>query len=308
MKAKKLLMLAIFSGFITTIFFYIFINQAASTPAETSPVTEVVTASEDIARNQQITEENTVIVEMQEDQAHPQAVTDQEMILNRFASAEIKEGEVILNHRVEQGEEADFISKKIEEGNRAVSISVDYVKSVSNLVEPEDFVDVVLSEEEDSQHAAVHTELVLDKVRVLAVGERMVDPDVEEGGTEEYHAVTLELSPEQSIEVINASERGTLQLALHSKRHTTSEAKLVQQTAGTALGAGDYVIPMPDSSMIRSEPHINASINTVVAAGTELQFLDEQQADNDNRVWYLVETPGGKQGWISSRIVNEKEE
>ncbi|WP_198153530.1 SH3 domain-containing protein [Thalassobacillus sp. C254] len=42
--------------------------------------------------------------------------------------------------------------------------------------------------------------------------------------------------------------------------------------------------------------------------GTTLAFLEEEEEDNEGRNWYLIETPDSQEGWISSRIVNEKSE
>ncbi|WP_054636868.1 Flp pilus assembly protein CpaB [Thalassobacillus sp. C254] len=257
MKPKKLVVLALLSGIITTIMFYIVINmESVDTAAQSTEMVEVIVANKDIEKNEQITEDSITYKELPEDQVHTQAVKDPDILIGNFTSDSMKEGEVIMLHRMyQEGEESEFISKKVGDGNRAISIGVDYVRSVSNLIQPEDIVDVVVSIDEDP----VQTEVVIEKVRVLAVGERMIEPGNEEGEDQEYHAVTLELAPEESVEVINASERGTLQLALHSKllQDEENEDKEDKKEKGSGEAVGRWFTTMPSSSMIRSGPSLN---------------------------------------------------
>ncbi|MGJ9384757.1 Flp pilus assembly protein CpaB [Salipaludibacillus sp. CF4.18] len=308
MKAKRIFLLAILSGLITTAIFIVFMNQTTlNAMKETVPMVEVVTANEDIMDNQEITEDLLDLKKIPEDQLHPQVVTNIEDILHKYTSADIRQGEIVMHHRIQQDEEeAEIVAKKITEGYRAVSISVDYVSSVSNLTEPEDIVDVVLSVEGES---TIESELILEEVRVLSVGQRMVEKQNEEV-IEEYFSITLELSPEDSIQLINASERGTLHLVLHSKRVTEEEVEEDNDTVDgekTEEDSVEYedatILSLPQRSIIRSEPSLSAPILTVVDKGTVLKDQNEQETDEEGRIWFLIETPDEIDGWISGRIV-----
>ncbi|WP_077623197.1 Flp pilus assembly protein CpaB [Sediminibacillus massiliensis] len=305
MKPKKILLLALMSGLITTFIFYFSIDQLRPTAAEEPAMVSVVTASQDLEENQQINEESIALVEMPEEQVHPQAIKDSEAVIGKFTATAIKSGETIMTHRLQQQEEAAMISKKVQEGFRAVSISVDFVKSVSNLIEPGDFVDVVLTEEETAE-----TEVVLEDVKVLAVGQRMVEKKEGEAPVE-YAAVTLELKPKDSVEVIEASSKGILHLVLHSKLLPATEADESEETeeGEEVLTTTDAnIIVTPTHSLIRTEPDLAANIVTVVDKGTSLHYLEEKEKDEDDRLWLRVETPDKKQGWISSRIVKQENE
>lgn len=314
MKTKKLLFLAIVSGLMTTILFYLFINRESTVTVDKAiPMTAVVTASLDIGKNEKFTEENLSTAEFPENQIHPDAVRDPQSIIGKYASADIKQGEIIMLHRVyEAKEEEHVISRKISEGYRAVSISTDFVKSVSNQIEPDDFVDVVLSEETPSGESGIKTELILEKVRVLSVGKRLTEKqNNNEANTvnePEYLAVTLELKQEDSVKIINASERGSLHLVLHSKLSSKEEAETGEQEDQENLSSDIQLVTLSKRSIIRREPHLNGYITSIVDQDTKLRFIGKQETDEEGRLWLFIETPDKKQGWISSRIVKQEGE
>jgi pilus assembly protein CpaB len=112
-----------------------------------------------------------------------------------------------------------FVSKKVRDGYRAVSIGPNIVQSVSNLIEPGDFVDVVYSKQ-DKVTKEWFSQIILENVHVLAIGRRMVEAESETPYVE-YSQVTLELIPADGVKVINADEDSDpdakVGLMLHSR-------------------------------------------------------------------------------------------
>lgn len=292
-------MLAVLSGLITTVVFYLFINQVQPETDEQPLMQKVVTAASDIQENQKLTEDNLTVIEMPKAQVHSQVVIDKSEIIGKFTSAPIKAGEVVMAHRIQQEEEAKVISKKVAEGFKAVSISVDFVKSVSNLIEPEDYVDITLTKNPDNTGTSSEpTELILEKVKVLAVGQRLAESN--EGDPKiEYLSVTLELETKDAVNLVDASSRGSLQLLLHSK--LSSETVSEQQEMNELKSSDIFVLP--ERSLIRLNPSLSASVVTVVEKGTSLKHLNEEKMDDDGRLWFKVETEEKQRGWISSRII-----
>ncbi|SES16648.1 pilus assembly protein CpaB [Gracilibacillus ureilyticus] len=298
MKPKKLILLAVLSGLITTFLFYLFINQSSTASVSETEVikkVQVVVAREDISINQKITDDQITLKEIPEDQAHSNAVVSMEQVAGYYATSDIKQGEVIMNHRVQlMEEEKEVVSKKIQEGYRAVSVQVDYVTGISNLIQPGDYVDVVLSTLEP-----VTTDMILERMHVLAVGERMVEQKTD--GTEEYYqAVTLELTQEDTVKVIDSSKKGVLQLALYSKSEPIEEVIEVN-TPNEKPNETDKAVSAAAKSHVRTAPNMKASVLTIVDKGTVLKVTDEQVTENIT--WYEVETPDQTKGWISGRII-----
>lgn len=314
-------MLAVLSGLLTTGAFYIFIQQTGAAETEQPVMTQVVAAAMDIEENTQLTEENLKMIEVRESEMHPSAIRDKSKAVGEYTNASLASGEVLLTQRIEQEEQADMVSKKVAEGYRAVSVSVDYVKSVSNMIEPGDRVDVVLSASEESSEAGPPAEIIFSDVNVLAVGQRMSEKAEGEAAAE-YVAVTLEMTQEDAVGVVDASGRGSLQLILSSRLKTAGdivegkaeasempadEVDEEESQSEEAVDSPDMLV-LPERAHVRSGPSLEADVLTVVEAGDSLITKNEEETDVDGRVWMHVETKSGHQGWISSRIIKLENE
>jgi pilus assembly protein CpaB len=100
------------------------------------------------------------------------------------------------------------LSTVIEEGMRAVTVSVDDVRGVAGFIYPGDYVDVVLTGTGGAQN---YSEVVLQHVKVLAIdqiaGQRQERPTV-------ARAVTVEVTQEQALKILLAANIGRLSLIL----------------------------------------------------------------------------------------------
>lgn len=213
-----ILLLAIVMGGITTVLFYSYMKQYDATAAISENMVEVVVAIELLQKNERISTDKVEIRSIPELSLHPQAATSIEQLEGLILNADIEKDEVILLHRVQREEDENLlVSRKIKEGYRAVSVGVNFVQSVSNLVEPEDYVDVIFSEVIKSDgETVVNTKLIFEKIRILAVGRKLIESTTGEIYME-YSSATLELTAEAAVMLVNASERGTIQLSLHSR-------------------------------------------------------------------------------------------
>jgi pilus assembly protein CpaB len=216
MRTKIILVLAVIMGFITTVLFYNYMKKFDHEAVVSEQMAQIVSAKQAIRKNQKITADMLAMTPVPQAGVHGGTVQNSADVVGKYATAHIEPGEPILRHRImQENEESLFVSRKIKEGYRAVSVGVNFVQSVSNLIEPEDYVDVIFSEQ-DPVSREVKTELILQKVRVLAVGRRMLEPD---SGAEyvEYNSATLELKSTDTVKLVNADERGNIQLVLHSR-------------------------------------------------------------------------------------------
>ncbi|WP_249870297.1 Flp pilus assembly protein CpaB [Oceanobacillus saliphilus] len=310
MKPKKVLLLAVLSGIITTALFYLFItNTTAETSASEQPpveMVEVVAATAEIPSDQQILHEQVEVKEIPADQVHPEMVTDINSVLSKYTTAAIKQGEILMNHRIqEKTEEKEVLSRKINEGYRAISAEVTYVTGISNLIQPEDYVDVVLTPTE-----TLKTEIIHEKVRVLAVGERITEKKAEGAEPVVYQSVTLELNQDDTVKLANARNRGELQLALYSKSDVTEEKaeKEVKATEEKTSPTEGKVVTLPIQSVVRKSPSLKADPIEIVKEETTLSLMGDQKTDEDGRIWLEIETTDKQKGWISSRIIKGEQE
>ena len=236
-------------GLITTFLFNKYLKDIDNKYKKNENKISIVVPKQNINKNQKVTKDMFQLKEFDLASVHPEAVKKVEDIVGSYALTDIKEGEVLFSSRfINQFHESELVTRKIREGFRAVSVEVNFVESVSNLIQPEDYVDVVFSEKVkmdankidankiDANKEIVNTEILLQNVRVLAVGKRLVDNKTQSKDTKatdqkiadqkateskdnlvEYISATLELEPKDTIKLINADERGNLKLTLRSQ-------------------------------------------------------------------------------------------
>jgi pilus assembly protein CpaB len=216
MRSKILFILAILMGLVTTILFFNYMKQFDAATVASENMVEVVVAKQVIAKNQKINPGMVEIVQIPQLGVHPEAVRSVADVDGKFAEAEIAAGEVLLGGRLKlQKDEAALVARKVQEGYRAVSVGVNVVQSVSNLVEPEDYIDLILTET-DKATGQITSTLLQEKVRVLAVGRRLVESGPEAPYVE-YSSVTVEVKPGEAVHIVNADEKGNISMALHSR-------------------------------------------------------------------------------------------
>ena len=225
MKSRNILILAIIMAVITTVLFNKYLKELDEKYKKNDNKISIVVPRVPINKNQKITKEILEFIELETESVHPEAIKTMEEIEGRYALTEMKKGEVLFSDRfLDQFKEEKLVTRKIREGYRAVSIEVNIVESVTNLIEPEDNVDVIFSEEieQDGLEKKVNTEILLENIRVLAVGKRLNEKEDikatdDKDDKVEYISVTLELKPQDIVKLINADERGSIKLTLRSK-------------------------------------------------------------------------------------------
>src|SRR5471032_169465 len=114
-----------------------------------------------------------------------------------------------------------FLAASLKPEMRAVSVAVDDVSGNAGLIQPGDYVDLLLTQQmdrkTDSPDLAVSSETVVEHVRVLASGSdisrtKSGAPD----HVERVRTVTLEVTPHMGEVVAVAARLGSLSLALRS--------------------------------------------------------------------------------------------
>jgi len=144
------------------------------------------------------------------------------------------------------------LSTVIEPGKRAVTIAVDDVRGVAGFIFPGDFVDVALTRTNSAQGPQDYSEVILQHVKVLAIdqvaGDRQERPTVAK-------AVTLEVTPDEALKTLLATNVGKLSLILRQ----AAEAALLagrriteSDLAGSSAPAAPA--PGPPAASAPSEP------------------------------------------------------
>jgi pilus assembly protein CpaB len=214
MNAKLTLIISLILGAVTTFLFFTYMQKQAPEEVVQENLQMVIVAKETIEDNTILTTEMFEELYVPQDQVHPNTVIDVSEVEGMIAIADIAQGEILLANHVQKVELEDkYITRKVQEGYRAVAVGVNFVQTVSNLIVPEDYVDVIFTRKDENDK--VISKLLLEKVKVLAVDRKMVK-ELDEKEAFEYSSVTLELLPEDAVQLVNATIDGSIHLSVYS--------------------------------------------------------------------------------------------
>lgn len=230
MKSKFILIGALLFAIATTFLFSNYVKNLDNKYKNDKNMVNVVVLKQNIKKDQKVTSDMLEVKAYSANSILPGAIKNIKDINGSYALVDMKAGEQLFTDRFSnQTKETEFLSRKVKEGNRAISIEANYVESVSTLIEPDDYVDVIFSEK--AKDGTINTQTLLENVRVLAVGKRMEESsnntavqstkNAAQGAANpaqaEYNSLTLELNPDQIKTIDNADERGNLKFVLRSK-------------------------------------------------------------------------------------------
>ncbi|MBJ7222711.1 MULTISPECIES: Flp pilus assembly protein CpaB [unclassified Brenneria] len=132
-------------------------------------------------------------------------------------------GTLILESDVIRPDAPGFLAAVLKPGMRAVSVPVDEVSGNAGLIQPGDFVDIILTQrlrqdENNPRHdaRAVVSETVVERVRIIAVGSSIQRKTEDNGKPIRAGTVTIEVAPRAAEAVTVAAQLGSLSMALRS--------------------------------------------------------------------------------------------
>ena len=222
---KKLKLAALFAAVLFALGLYQFLQELKK--PQQIPHTMAVAAAVDIPENTRITKEMVTLRSISNDSLPDHYMLDPESVIGMVVTGDIYVGELITGNRLiavgETDSDRKTLAYTVTPGMRAVTIFTDQDTGLVNLLKPGNRVDVVASytrEEisppsaEDTQSERVQvptTQLLVQNVTLLAVGNSM-----DKNGATEYTTVTLEVTPQDAVNISAASWWGNLRLILRS--------------------------------------------------------------------------------------------
>lgn len=125
-------------------------------------------------------------------------------IEGKTLNASIPRGRV-LTYDLFEALEADRLDQVVSNGMRAISLPVDKSSSLSNRVVPGNRIDILGVI--DSAGTLAEAEMVLEDVRVIAVGKNFSYDSFRSEGERNYSTITIEVTKEQGIKLATDRER-----------------------------------------------------------------------------------------------------
>jgi pilus assembly protein CpaB len=169
----------------------------------------------------------------------------------------IAKGQPILNSDIITSSSPGFLAATLKPGMRAVSVAVNEVSGNAGLIQPGDYVDLLLletSKSAPSQWSAhsMASETIATGMRVIAVGstfERPKSSDIPSVNVE-ARTVTLEVTPRAAEVVTLAARMGDLSLSLRSFATDSPNASGPDESTPTVAAKLDLTSSAPANGPI----------------------------------------------------------
>lgn len=174
---------------------------------------DIVVAKTDLAQDSVLSNQNVAVRKIPVEYAHSGAVqpADFERIAGRPIAYKVNKGEMIMWSQM-AGLRAPTFSARLAVGQRAMTVAVDEINSISGMLEPGDLIDLVFSGEQNGKKVVIP---LLQSVAVMATGQRSVDSP-KSGERSQFATVTLNATPDQAKRIIIARESGRLTALLRN--------------------------------------------------------------------------------------------
>jgi pilus assembly protein CpaB len=184
--------------------------QAAMEETETE-MASVIAADLAIPFGTKVERRHLKTLEMPAEYVPPGSFSTMEDVVDRVTVQPIVSGEILMQARFVDYDDGSTLAALVSKKMRAVTVRVDDVIGVAGFLLPGNRVDVLASRREDNRRASAKT--VLRDIKVLAVDQTAA---TEKNEPVIVRAVTLEVTPEQAVDLVKAKEEGTIQLTLRN--------------------------------------------------------------------------------------------
>jgi pilus assembly protein CpaB len=174
----------------------------------------IVVAAESLAYGTVMTSDNVAEVPWFSNTLPEGAFAVKDDLLNsgrRVVLSPMKRGEAVLRSKVTGPGQRASLASLLDEGKRAVTVSVDDVRGVAGFVLPGDFVDIVIIADDGSPKRQSYSDILLEHVKVLAIDQVASEG---EGQPTVAKAVTVEVTKQQAQKILLATNIGKLSLIL----------------------------------------------------------------------------------------------
>ena len=225
---KKVKFLAFISAVATALLLYIFLNSLGR-DKDTDKLM-VFTAALDIPANTPISAEMLSMTELPVEAVVAGAISDSAKAIGKVCESKIFTGEQLLSSKlISAGDSASkTLAYAIKPGYRAITIAVDVTTGLSNMIIPGNHVDLIgdfLIQNKPATDTTVastsadkisYTTMVLENITVLAVDNVLSEDGKLGSETPEYATLTLQVTPNQAMELSMAQFEGQIRVILRS--------------------------------------------------------------------------------------------
>jgi pilus assembly protein CpaB len=240
------------------------VNERLTAAAEVDDGAKpVIVAAMDIPYGTKIEGRHMKVAHLPEDSVPETAFSVLEEPEGMVATTDISRGEVLVAARLARHDGGSTLAALVQENMRAVTVRVDDVVGVAGFLLPGNRVDVLATRMERGGSRRARTETILKNIKVLAVDQTAA---TQQNEPVIVRAVTLELTPNQSEEIVKAKEEGTIQLTLRNPLDEEADKPQV------VMKAPALPVRKSSTAVVRRSPTTTNSTVTVIR-GTHVNEL-----------------------------------
>ncbi len=175
---------------------------------KTEPMVQVVVPNKGLRQGTIITQSVLSLREMPARFAHDNGLTDKNFseAIGQRLRTDIQQGKALLWAHLEGGKTATF-SNTLIAGNRALTVPVDEINSISGFLQPSDNIDLFLTDRRDGEKEIYP---IMQNLHVLATG---IKTDVDKSGQptgRSYSTITVQVTPKDAKRIVLAQSVGKL--------------------------------------------------------------------------------------------------
>lgn len=181
MQNTRVLLISVALGIFAVFLVYSHVQKRERALLDMSSPVEIVVAARDIPEGSRLDESLIEATQVPKKFVQPEALTDTKYAVNRVVSVPILRGTQILGSMLGTSDTSS-LARKIPKDKLAFSVAVNNVTGIAGLVQPGDFVDILVTVEvgdvgvkttgPSAMNTEVMTKVVLQNVLVLAVDQR----------------------------------------------------------------------------------------------------------------------------------------
>ncbi len=234
---KKVVIFALIAALCAGALLYVYLGNLEQQKQVQVVYEDIVVAAGDIPAFTPITAEMVRIKQVPQGTGHPLAAHTLQEVIGYVTESDILEGEELLPAKLKQpGQPDSGLSYVIPDGMRAVTVAVDEISGVAGFLQRGDYVDVITyttttyelpgtaqaadaaaQTAQSAKPSQATTVVAAQNVCVAAVGTSLASAPASADGAEAvYTSVTLLLSPEDAMRVIQGAKSGVVTLALRA--------------------------------------------------------------------------------------------
>ena len=220
LKALIPFVLALVIALTVTVLIYNWMKHKSNVPVVSRVVPEdrgkIVLAGDDLSWGTKISADMVKTAPIAKEYAPAGNFSNPSELVGRVLVTPVKQNEPIIESKLAPMDvTTGGVSAVVHEGMRALAVAGDKVIGLAGLIQPGNFVDILVTVQDPLNDKLHLTKIVLENIRVLATG-TMIDNKGDNTKPAPVDVFTVEVTPQEGQELSLASSQGKLHFALRN--------------------------------------------------------------------------------------------